>query len=117
MMSTMFVIQMYSSGMPILYLIGLIFYLVTFCVNKFLLIYYYQKSRTLTRTIPIFTSEYLKYGLLLHLIVSCFILTNPTAFKTKDKNGSMGTLIDVSENLEAINLDESVLEDQLISRF
>ena len=49
MMSTMFVIQMYSSGMPILYFNGLIFYLVTYCVNKFLLIYYYQKSRTLTR--------------------------------------------------------------------
>jgi hypothetical protein len=55
MMSTMFVILMYSSGMPILYLIGFVFYLVTFCVNKFLLIYYYQKSRTLTRTIPVFT--------------------------------------------------------------
>jgi len=111
MMSTMFVIQMYSSGMPILYLIGLIFYLVTYCVNKFLLIYYYQKSRTLTRTIPIFTSEYLKYGLLLHLIVSCFILTNSTAFKTKDKNGSMGTLLDVSENLDKISHnEESVLE-------
>jgi hypothetical protein len=41
MMSTMFVIQLYTGGMPILYLIGFIFYSITFIVNKFLLIYYY----------------------------------------------------------------------------
>lgn len=83
MMSTMFVIQMYSSGMPILYLNGFVFYLVTYWVNKYLLIYYYQKSRTLTRTIPLFTMGYLKYGLLLHMIMACFMLTNNKAFITK----------------------------------
>ena len=41
MMSTMFVIQMYSSGMPILYINGFVFYFVTYWVNKYLLIYYY----------------------------------------------------------------------------
>jgi len=41
MMSTMFVIQMYSSGMPILYLNGFVFYIVTYWANKILLIYYY----------------------------------------------------------------------------
>jgi hypothetical protein len=86
MMSTMFVIQMYSSGMPILYLNGFVFYIVTYWVNKFLLIYYYQKSRTLTRTIPLFTMEYLKYGLLLHMIMAVFMLTNREPFITKTKN-------------------------------
>ena len=92
MMSTMFVIQMYTGGMPILYLIGFIFYTVTYMVNKFLLIYYYQKSRTLTKHIPIFTVRLLKYGLLLHLISSCFMLTNPGAFHTKDRSDGMGEL-------------------------
>ena len=41
MMSTMFVIQMYSSGMPILYVNGFVFYTVTYWANKVLLIYYY----------------------------------------------------------------------------
>jgi hypothetical protein len=41
MMSTLFVIQMYTGGMPILYLVGFIFYLATYTVNKFLLIHYY----------------------------------------------------------------------------
>lgn len=41
MMSTLFVILMYSGGMPIMYLIGFVFYIVTYFVNKFLLINYY----------------------------------------------------------------------------
>jgi hypothetical protein len=86
MMSTMFVIQMYSSGMPILYLNGFVFYTVTYWANKVLLIYYYQKSRTLTRTIPLFTMDYLKYGLLLHMLAACLMLTNKIGFKTKDRS-------------------------------
>lgn len=82
MMSTMFVILMYSSGIPILYVIGFVFYLVTYIVNKFLLIFYYQKSRTLTRTIPMFTMQYLKYGLLLHVFTSIFILIEPSIYVT-----------------------------------
>ena len=52
MMSTLFVILMYCSGMPILYFIGAVFYIVTYLVNKYLLINFYKKSTTLTRTIP-----------------------------------------------------------------
>ena len=59
MMSTMFVILMYSSGMPIMYFAGAVFYIVTFLVNKFLLINYYKKSGTLTRTIPLFAIDFM----------------------------------------------------------
>ena len=38
MMSTMFVIQIFCSGMPIMYVIGFIFYTVTYITNKLLLI-------------------------------------------------------------------------------
>ena len=50
---------MYSSGMPIFYVIGAIFYTVTYLVNKYMLIYYFKKSLTLTRTIPLFGIGYL----------------------------------------------------------
>ena len=95
----MFVIQLYSGGMPILYLIGFIFYTVTYCVNKFLLIHYYQKSRTMTMHIPEFTVYLLKYGLLLHIISSCFMLTNPGPFLTKDRSDGMGELSNIEEQL------------------
>ena len=92
---------MYTGGMPILYLIGLIFYTVTYMVNKFLLINYYQKSRTLTMHIPNFTVKFLKYGLLLHLLSSCFMLTNPGPFVTKDRTDGMGELRDINEELRS----------------
>lgn len=100
MMSTMFVIQMYSSGMPILYFNGFIFYTVTYCVNKFLLINYYQKSRTLTRTIPLFTMEYLKYGILLHLMAACLMLTNKLAFVTKNRDNGVKPLYNTKLGIE-----------------
>lgn len=99
---------MYSSGIPILYLNGFVFYVVTYWANKFLLIYYYQKSRTLTRTIPLFTMEYLKYGLLLHMVMACFMLTNKESFITKTKFEG------VSPIFNAAGHHEKMVEDGVI---
>ena len=98
MMSTMFVILMYSSGMPFMYFIGAIFYVVTFCVNKFLLIYFYKKSRTLTRTIPLFSVDFLKYGLLLHIVCAIFMLTNSSAFETIEP-ADLGSIFNSTDTL------------------
>jgi hypothetical protein len=98
---------MFSSGMPILYLTGFVFYIVTYSVNKFLLINYYQKSRTLTRTIPLFTMEYLKYGILLHLAAACLMLTNKLAFITKDRSSGVDPLYTTQLSIDKIETDLS----------
>lgn len=95
MMSTMFVILMYSSGMPIMYFAGAVFYIVTFLVNKFLIINFYQKSRTLTRTIPLFAMDFMQYALFMHSFISLLMLTNPIAFYTRSRNAEDGTLLGV----------------------
>lgn len=41
MMSTMFVILLYSSGMPILYFIGMLFFVTTYFAHKLLILKYY----------------------------------------------------------------------------
>ena len=84
MMSTLFVILLYCSGMPILYLIGAVFYTFTYLVNKHLLISFYKKSTTLTRTIPQIAMLFLKYGIFIHMINACMMLTNQEIFKVKD---------------------------------
>ena len=61
--------------------------------------------------------EYLKYGLLLHLIAACFMLTNSLAFETKDKTGGMGTLVNVKENIDNIGADGTQMENTLMYRF
>ena len=103
---------MYSSGMPILYLNGFVFYSVTFLVNKFLLINYYQKSRTLTRTIPLFTMEYLKYGLLLHMIMGCFMLTNNKSFITKTMTEGVTPIFDAEARHERLIHEGKMSEEE-----
>jgi hypothetical protein len=85
MMSTLFVILLYSSGMPILYVTGLVFYTATYLINKMLIMNYYQKSRTLTRTIPLFSVEFLQLGLIVHILGAFFMLTDPLAFSTSSE--------------------------------
>ena len=85
MMSTVFVILIYSSGMPILYLVGLMWFTATFFVNKILLINFYQTTITMNRIIPQFSVRFLKAALVCHMVGASFMLTNPESFETFNK--------------------------------
>ena len=54
MMSTLFALLLFSSGMPVLYVIGFIFFTGTYITNKVMILRFYTRSQTLTRTIPEF---------------------------------------------------------------
>ncbi len=95
LMSTMFVIIMYSSGIPIFYFIGLTFFSFTYITNKYLLIYFFKKSTTLTRNVPIFAIDSLYYTLYIHLIVSIFMFTDTGSFMTRSTEGSIKSPIDI----------------------
>jgi len=72
--------------MPVMYLIGAIFYTGTYYINKILILKYYNKSRTFTRTIPLYSADFFKYGLLLHMFMALIMLTTPDIFQTKEEN-------------------------------
>ena len=53
MMSVTWTLVVFSSGMPILYAIGLLFYLITYFTNKLLIMKYYKRTDSiLSREIP-----------------------------------------------------------------
>ena len=52
MMSTLFVILLFCSGMPFLYVIGAVFFMITYALEKFFILYYHQRSKTLKRVVP-----------------------------------------------------------------
>ena len=83
MMSILFCILIYSGGMPILYVIGAGHYTFTNIGRKILIIKFYQKSRTLTRTIPIFSVKFLKIALIFHMIGAMLMIMDKSAFHTK----------------------------------
>jgi hypothetical protein len=88
MMSTLLVIVTYSSGMPILYVIGAIFFYCTFIVNKMTIFKFYQKSLTLNRVVPKYSMQFLSLSLGVHIMFGCLMLTNPSLFKTISPAGS-----------------------------
>jgi len=73
-MSILFCILLYSGGMPILYFIGIVLYTFTYLAHKLLILKFYQKSRTLTRTIPIFSMNFFKMGIVLHMLGAVLML-------------------------------------------
>ena len=87
MMSTIFVILIYSSGMPILYLVGVCWFTATYQVNKLLIVNYYQTTITMNRIIPQFSIKLLKVGLVCHMIIASLMLTNPEPFESDVSDG------------------------------
>lgn len=75
---------MYSSGMPVLYVIGAIFFTTTYMIEKFLIINYYKKSQSLKRIVPVVAMNILRLGILLHMFNACIMLSNPDIFKVSE---------------------------------
>ena len=86
-MSTLLVLLSYSSGMPVLYIIGAIFFLFTYFVNKLVLFKYYQRTLDLNRVVPQYSTQFFNLALLFHIVVGGFMITNPSLFSTHSDNG------------------------------
>lgn len=69
-------VLMFSTGMPLLYPFAMIFYIVLFCVYKFLLLKYYQTTNRFNEQLPIESVAYIKSGLLFHLIIGSLMISN-----------------------------------------
>jgi len=86
-MSTLFIILLFGSGMPVLYVIGACYFGVTFIVNKILILKYYKRTRTMNRTIPDYSISLLPLGLVVHMLGAAFMLTNPEPFQAESDSG------------------------------
>ena len=110
-MSTLLVIITYSSGMPVLYLVGSLFFCVTFIVNKALIISFYQKTLTLNRVVPNFSMQFLNISIFIHIIIGCFMLTDPSLFETISEPGegmkmpNIGIMEDLGQSQDVENED------------
>ena len=78
-------VLMYSTGMPILYPFGCVFYAVLYWVYKFLLLKYYERTNRFNEELPIYTTGYIKIGLVLHGIFGGFMITNSRLIPPGDK--------------------------------
>ena len=66
----------YSSGMPILYPIAALFFVITYCVDKWLLFHYYRQPVMYNSYLARKTLVWFKYIMLLHIIGALFMFSN-----------------------------------------
>ena len=84
-MSVSWTLIVFSTGMPILYLIGFFFYLCTYLTNKLLIMKYYKRTDSiLSREIPVFAVWLMRYAIVLKMFVGIYMLNNPAIIKTRD---------------------------------
>ena len=88
MMSTIFVILLFSSGMPILYFIGAIWFIVTYLSYKVFILKFFKRTITMNRIIPQYSVTFLKACLVVHMIGASFIMTNPEPFDVNSESDS-----------------------------
>lgn len=83
MASTFIVIMIYSSGMPILYIIGIAFFFVTYVNEKWLLFKFYKRTESkLNKDIPMYVVGLLRQILFAKIIFGIAMFTDPNIFKT-----------------------------------
>ena len=75
-LSILAVIFMYSSGMPILYVFGVIYFLTTYWIDKWMLFRYYKKPVMFDSYIARHSLNWFKYILLLHCIGFTVMFSN-----------------------------------------
>jgi hypothetical protein len=75
-MSQVWVTMMYSSGIPILYLVSTISFFLTYQVDKYLFIRFYKNPPQYTMAMAKQTVGIMRYSLILHFIVGFCMLSN-----------------------------------------
>jgi len=114
--TTLWCVLTYSSGIPILYPVAFLNYLVLYWVYKILLIKYYRKTVSFNQDLPNFSIYFFKVGIVFHIIMGAFIFTN--------KNILNSNLLNVYEEASGVTslADEYAKSDKgfvlmLIQRF
>lgn len=68
---------MYGGGIPIFYLLGIIFLFIAYWSNKILLVKYHRTSVLFNEKLIVNSFPYLKIGLVIHAVSTILMMSNP----------------------------------------
>lgn len=74
----------YSSGMPILYFVGFLNFFIIYWAYKFLLIKHYRKTTSFNHRLPLFTINFFKIAVFLHLALGAYMYSNSKILSAKN---------------------------------
>jgi hypothetical protein len=88
MMTVTYVVMLYGSGIPILYIIAAAFFFITYWVDKQIVFNHYRKPELYDESMAINTLSWFKYAIVLHLIGGILMYSNSYILPIKDEDMS-----------------------------
>jgi len=91
MLVNFFICFMYMSGMPLMTWIGFACFFIQFWVDKFLFCNFYRTPPQYSDTMGKMTTQYVGYSIIVHLLMSIWMLGNKAIFESKsfDRQGDI----------------------------
>ena len=93
-----YMVMLYGMGIPLLFPIAAVQFFVTFWFDKIMFIRYYRKPPQYDYTTGKMATELLGYGVMMHLVSSIWMLTNPDIFTSNDGAVANALTDQLSEN-------------------
>ncbi len=106
LMSTFFVCLTFCSGMPILFFLGTLNFLVSFLVDKYLFVNMYSIPHRYSAIIGKKATMLIPLGVALHLVMSIWVLSNEQIFSSTPYSHA----IDITRNFESYILVQGLSE-------
>ena len=82
-LSQIFITMTFSSGIPILYLITLISFIISYWVDKFLMLRYFRKQNYFTSDLSGTVVKILPWAVYCHIVMGFFMFSYPEILKSK----------------------------------
>ena len=73
---------MFSSTMPILYMVMIVNFSFTYLVDKILILRFYRTPVNYDKTSTKFSITLMKFGILFHFVIGYFLMSNKTMIKS-----------------------------------
>eukprot|EP00347_Sterkiella_histriomuscorum_P015842 403355479 len=99
--STIYILMMYSSGMPLFYIVGLFFFLAMYHVDKFLFVRWYRLPPRYGPELSNMSRNILKWSVLVHLAFGFYMYSNSSIFQFQENQQTKDNsvpIISTSEN-------------------
>lgn len=104
-----FVCLAYSSGLPIMYPIGTVYFVMTYWFDKVCLMRYYQKTKVFNEELPIQSVQLFKYAVFLHFVFAGLMFQRSSLLSSKEIEGEDFQQISYTEDASAKWLATHVL--------
>lgn len=93
-------VMTFSTGIPLLYFFGFVFFFLLFWVYKFLLLKYYARTHKFNEQLPLESIKFFKYGIFIHLLIGGFMVTYSQLLPDYDDEDYESLVEDLKVNSE-----------------